>query len=220
MHYTGGFDITKIERIGRNAVAVSFEHSYSIDVRFQLYQNRTKIGCTTSPEETRIVGAIPAGVSAAPLGIIVVTPEEAATDFADRLDLRPWNEYQLSMSPPVDPPADLHHFDLVASRYAGQSIDDTNIVSRNPFNAERPAYSEILPTFPNSGTWSVALIPRDNSQPSGNAGDPITGSVVALIYPLDFIPISSAAGVRRFSYEITDGVLSITSTYGVVPTYP
>ena len=176
MHYVGGFDIVSIERAGRNAVAVTLRHEYPFDVRFQLYQNRTLIGCTTTREETRIIGAIPAGASAPPLGVVVVDPAHAGDDFSAALDLRPWNEYQVQMNAPSDPPADLHHFDLVASRNADEAIDETNIVARLPFVAERPAYDYTLPTFPNSGTWSVALIPRDNAQPIGNAGEPISAS--------------------------------------------
>lgn len=220
MHYSGGFEIVSIERAGRNAVAVTLRHDYTADVRFQLYQNRTKIGCTSARNETRIIGAIPAGVSAAPLGVIVVTPENAGEDFSAALDLRPWNEYQVAMVPPSDPPADLHHFDLVASTAADGELDETNIVARLPFVAERPNYDYTLPTFPKSGTWSVALIPRDNAQPIGNAGDPINGSVVALIYPLDFVPITNPAGTRRFAYSLADGVLSIDSTFASVPSYP
>jgi len=220
MPYLGGLNITRIERAGRNAVAVSFRHSYAIDVRFQLYQNKTKIGCTSARSESRIIGAIPAGASAAPLGIIAVTPENAGDDYSSLLDLRPWNEYQVAMVPPSDPPADLHHFDVVACREADGELDESNIVARLPFVAARPSYAHTLPTFPARGVWSVALVPRDNAQPTGNAGEPISASVAALIYPLDFEPITSAAGTRRFSYSIAGGVLSIASTFGSVPSYP
>lgn len=220
MHYVGGFNITKIEEAGRNAVAVTFEHSYTDDVRFQLYQNRTLIGSTSTRDETRIIGAYPPGASAAPLGIIVVDPANVGTDFSSYLDRRPWNEYELAFDPPDDPPADLHHFDVVASTAADGDLDESNIVSRLPFIADRPDYRYTLPTFPASGEWAVALIPRDNAQPSGNAGDPITASVVALVYPLDFVPITTGPRPRRFSYSLAEGVLSIDSTFATVPSYP
>ncbi|MFM9964430.1 MAG: hypothetical protein ACKV2Q_24775 [Planctomycetaceae bacterium] len=220
MHYTGGFEVVNIERAGRNAVAVTIRHDYTADVRFQLYQNRTKIGCTSARNETRIIGAIPAGASAAPLGIIVVDPAHAGEDFSAALDLRPWNEYQVAMVPPSDPPEDLHHFDLVACTEADGEIDETNIVARLPFVAGRPNYNHTLPTFPSSGEWAVAFIPRDDAQPIGNAGEPINGSVAALIYPLDFVPITTSAGSRRFSYAIAAGVLSIGSEFSAVPGFP
>ncbi len=220
MPYTGGFNITSIEWAGRNAVAVTIEHSYAEDVRFQLYQNKQRIGATRFNGDVRIIGAIPPGASAAPLGIVVVEPENAGTDYSSLLDLRPWNEYRISWPAPVSPPADLHHFDIVSGAAAGDPFDSANVIARVPYHADQASYSYVLPTFPERGDWNVAVIGRDDASPHGNAGDAIDVTVPAIIYPVDFVLITTAAGTRRFSQEISGGVLSIGSTFGSVPSYP
>lgn len=221
MPYTGGFNITNIEWAGRNAVAVTFEHSYTTDVRFQLYQNKQRIGVTRLREETRIIGAIPPGASAAPLGIVVVEPANIANDYSSLLDLRPWNEYRVSWLAPVSPPADLHHFDIVSGAAAGDPFDSSNVIARVPYQPGQPSYSYVLPTFPQRGAWEIAVIARDDAQPSGNAdATPDDITITAIIYPIDFERITGATGDRRFECEIADGELTIESTFGTVPTYP
>jgi len=221
MPYTGGFNITNIAWAGRNAVAVTIEHSYAIDVRFQLYQNKQLIGYTTTANEVRIVGGIPSGASAAPLGIIVVEPENAATDYSSLLDLRPWNEYRISWPAPVSPPADLHHFDIVSGAAAGDPFDSANVIARVPYHPDRISYSYTLPTFPERGDWNVAVIARDDASPDGNADPtPTDTTITTIIYPVDFDAVSGSVADRRFTADITAGELTITSTFGTVPSYP
>lgn len=220
MPYLGGFNITKIEWAGRNAVAVTIEHSYAADVRFQLYANKQLIGVTHSQEETRILGAVPAGVSAAPLGVLVVEPENAQVDYSGHLDLRPYNEYRVSWTAPVDPPADLHHFDIVAGLYAGEVVNLDNVIARVPYNAGMLSFSYLLPTFPSRGDWQVAVIPRDDAWPDGNAGDSIDVEIPTIIYPIDFELLSDSPVANRFTAAVEDGVLSIELTEGTVPSYP
>lgn len=221
MPYLGGFNITSIEWAGRNAVAVTVEHSYAEDVRFQLYANKQRIDTTRTRNEVRLVGAVPAGASAAPLGVIVVAPENGQTDYSSLLDLRPWNEYRVSWQAPVDPPADLHHFDIVSGAAAGDPFDPSNVIARVPYQPGQLVYSYVLPTFPERGDWQVAVIARDDAQPLGNADPtPIELTIPTIIYPVDFELISSNAGSRRYTTEVTAGVLTITSTDGTVPVYP
>ncbi len=220
MPYTGGFNISSIQWAGRNAVAVQLEHSYAEDVRFQLYQNKQRIGVTQFNGDTMIFGAIPPGASAAPLGVIVVDPANVATDYSSLLDLRPYNEYRVSWLAPESPPADLHHFDLVSGAAAGDPFDSANVIARVPYQPGQASYSYVLPTFPERGDWNVAVIPRDDASPHGNAGDAIDVTLAAIIYPVDFDLITGPAGSRRFTYDIADGVLTIESTFGTIPSYP
>lgn len=221
MPYTGGFHITSIEWAGRNAVAVTIEHSFAEDVRFQLYQNRQLIGVTGSRDETVIIGGVPAGASATPLGIVVVEPENVGTDYSALLDLRPWNEYRVTWLAPENPPADLHHFDIVSGAAAGDPFESSNVIARVPYQPGQASYSYVLPTFPGRGTWNVAVIARDDAQPLGNAdATPIDVDIAAIIYPVDFESISGAPGSRRCSYDISNGELTIASTWASVPSYP
>ena len=221
MPYLGGFNITSIEWAGRNSVAVTIEHAYTSDVRFQLYQNKQLIGVTQSADEVRIFGAIPPGASAAPLGVIVVTPDEAETDYSSLLDLRPWNEYRVSWAAPVSPPADLHHFDIVSGMAAGDPFDSSNVIARVPYQPGKASYSYVLPTFPERGDWNIAVIARDDAQPLGNAdATPDELTIAAIVYPVDFDAIDTAAGERRFTTNVADGELTIESTFGTVPSYP
>ena len=222
MPYLGGFNITAIEWAGRNAVAVTvLPSSAYTDKLFQLYAGRQLVGCTSRPAETVVIGQVPAGQSACPLGIVVVEQIERFTDFGSILDLRPFNDYRLSWAAPVSPPADLHHFDIVAGTAPGEVYDVANVVARVPYQADRPSYSYVLPTFPTRGDWSLAVIARDDAQPLGNAdGTPAELVVPTIIYPLDFEPSVSNGGLRRFSHSVTAGVLSINYTEQTPVAFP
>jgi len=165
-------------------------------------------------------GAVPPGASAAPLGIVVVEPENAQVDYGHLLDLRPFNEYRVSWLAPVAPPADLHHFDIVSGVAAGDPFEETNVIARVPFQPGKASYSYVLPTFPERGAWDVAVIARDDAQPLGNPdGTPDEVTITAIIYPVDFELITGPIN-RRFSHDISAGVLTIESTFGSVPEYP
>ncbi len=229
MPYLGGFDIVEIGWAGRASVFVQLDHggtyaaggAHPAGWRLQLYANRRLIGVTQDAIETRIIGQVPMGGAACPLGVIVVEPAEAQIDFGHLLDLRPFNVYRVSW--PCDVAlgeSDIHHFDIVAGRNPGDEYDATNVLARVPFTG-RPNYEYILPPFSARGDWSLAVIPRDDAQPLGNAGDATEITIPAIVCPPDFVPIPViGVSTKRFTAVVTEGVLSIESTFGTVPSYP
>lgn len=221
MPYLGGFDIVNIEWAGRNAVAVTVAHAGIYDQKlFQLYAGRQLIGTSSLPGEVRVIGPVPAGQSACPLGIVVVDPIDRLTNFGPHLDLRPYNEYRLSWPAPEDPPADIHHFEIVAGSAPGEPYDVTNVVAKVPFQAGRLVYEYVLPTFPVRGDWSLAVVARDDAQPAGNAGSETEIVIPTIIYPLDFVTVAGPFGLRRFTAELSAGVLSVTYTEDSPQAFP
>ena len=221
MPYIGGFDIVDIQWAGRNCVAVTVQHSGIYDAHlFQLYVGRQLVGTTSLPGEITVLGPVPAGQSACPLGIVVVEPLDRYRNFGPHLDLRPFNEYRLSWPAPEAPPADLHHFEIVAGSAPGAAYDVTNVVAKVPFQSGRPVYEYVLPTFPVRGDWSIAVIARDDAQPAGNAGAETEIVIPTIIYPLDFVPLYGRNGLRRFSTSVAGGVLSIGYTDATVAAFP
>ena len=228
MPYLGGFDIVEIGWAGRSCVYVQLDHGGRYDAggahpagwRFQLYANRRLIGVTQDAVETRINGPVPMGGSACPLGVIVVDPDEAQLDFGHLLDLRPFNVYDIRWSDVANPDLDTHHFDIVAGRNPGEEYDVTNVLARVPFTG-RPTYEYILPPFPARGDWSIAVIPRDDAQPLGNAGEPNEITIPTIIYPPDFEPIPVVGvGTKRLTAAVSNGVLTAGVTYQLPGQYP
>ena len=228
MPYLGGFDITEIGWAGRASVDVQITHggnyaaggAHPAGWRFQLYANRRLIGVTQDAIETRIIGQVPMGGAACPLGIIVVEPAEAQIDYGHLLDLRPFNVYDISWADVANPDLDTHHFDIVAGRNPGDEYDVTNVLARVPFTG-RPNYRYILPPFPARGDWSIAVMPRDNAQPLGNAGDANAVTIPTIIFPPDFAPIPVVGvGTTRFTAAVSDGVLTAGFTYQLPGEYP
>lgn len=216
MTYLGGFDITDISWAGRNAVAVTIDRGgkYS-DKLLQLYAGRRLIGTTSDPSENVIIGQVPAG-SACPLGVLVRDAADRLDDWGSHLDLRAWNVYRIQFAAPVDPPADIHHFDIVAGAAPGDPYDSTNIVARIPFSGAA-TYSYVLPSFPVRGDWQIAVIARDNAQPLGNAGSENSLTIPTIIFPWDFVIRSDG---RRYLPTVADGVLTIDYQDGTPPLFP
>ena len=218
MFYVGGFDITEIGWAGASSVYVVINHGGAYTGHlFQLYAGRTLIGVTADVWETRIVGPLPIGGPASPLSVLAVDPVDRLTNVGPYLCRKPYNDFKLSWPDPGDPDSDTHHFDIVAGRNPGETYDLTNVVMRVPYTAGRAIYDITIPPFADSGDWHLAVVPRDNAQPLGNAGDETPLTIPALVYPPALQPQPNG---RSFIPTLAAGSLSIDYTYGTIPAYP
>lgn len=210
MPYLGGYEIRSVEWAGRNAVRVAFRadgwDAGSVDRYYQLYAGRRLIAVTDQADERTLVGAVPFGVRATPLWICVVTLSERLTEFGYLAGWLPINAARVRFQAPDPVPADLHHFDVCLSPAAGEEADLANVVGRLRYDSAREEYTFDLPPFATGGEWSVAIVGRDDAKPEGNAGEPLTGSIAAVVYPLDVVLQQDGS---RLTGSVANGVLSV-----------
>ena len=208
--YLGGFHLLGVEWIGRNAIELAFQASEYTDKLFQLYAGRQLIGSTDRVTDRTVSGAVPPGTRATPLSLIVVEPANKNTDYGHLLPWKPYNLYCLSWQNPATI-GDLSHFDVVLSVAAGEAYDATNVVARVPYNSQTSTYTLQLPSLSDSGDWVVAVIPRDDALPAGNAGTASQVTISAVVYPLD---LAMDANGQRFAVSVSGGALTASFTYG------
>lgn len=207
--YLGGFRVLSIAWIGINAVQLAFQAAEYSDKLFQLYAGRRLIGCTERVTDRTVSGAVPAG-SAAPLSLIVIDPVDRLTDYGHLLGWIPNNLYCVSWQAPATI-GDLDHFDIVMSTAAGEAYDSDNVIARVDFDAAITTYELQLPPIVATGDWEVAVIPRDNALPLGNAGTADLVTISAVVYPAD-LNLNTAG--HRFAVDVEAGELTASFDYG------
>jgi hypothetical protein len=208
--YLGGFRILSVNWIGLTAIELAFQATEYSDKLFQLYAGRRLIGVTEAVTDRIVRGAVPPGPRATPLSLIVVDKADRLVDYGDLLGWKPYNLYCVRWQAPAVI-GDLSHFDVVMSNNAGEAYDATNIVGRVEYNSQISTYTFELPSIATSGNWQVAVIPRDDAEPSGNAGTIDTVTIAAVVYPLD---LALDENGQRFTVAATAGELTASFAYG------
>ena len=208
MYYLGGMTIQYAGWINPTTVYIDFVSQYTTDWLWQLYCNRSLVGCTRSPSERRMVGQLVASVLPAPLTLVRVDAANILTDYSAFLPVEAWNRFKVDWVT-AGMSADTDHFDIVESDAPGGSIDLTNVIAKVPFGVDG-AYSFELPPFEANGAWAVGIVPRDNALPLGNAGTPATLTANVLTPPPD---VAFNADGSRFVAAIAAGVLTVSFVY-------
>jgi len=207
--YLGGTQITQLEWSGPNSIQVTFRADEWTDKRFQLYVGKQLAAVTLTADQRTLTADIPFTTRAIPLSIIVVDPVDSNTDYSSLLEWKPWNIYCITFTAPDPLPADIDRYDIVMSTAAGESYDTSNVVKVVPHEAGRTIYHVELPDIVASGDWEVAVIPRDNALPNGNAGTPAVETISAVVYPAD---LQLDTNGRRFTVAVASGVLTAAFT--------
>jgi hypothetical protein len=208
--FLGGTVITELAWTGLNALQVSFAVSTAwADKRFQVYVGKRLAGTTLTADQRSLIVDVPYTSRAIPLSLVVVDPADSSTDFSSLFEWKPWNIYCISFTAPDPLPADIDRYEVVMSTEAGGAYDTSNVVRVIPHTAGRTIYSVELPDIASSGDWEVAVIPRDNAKPSGNAGTAAETTIPAVVYPADLTLDTSG---RRFTATVESGTLTATFT--------
>jgi len=205
--YLGGLTPFNTGWLGPRAVYIDFVSDITTDY-YQLYAGRKKIGSTSSPRERRLIGQLVAGEAPATLTIVRVPPRNRLVDYGDRLPAVPWARYVLEWSA-LNYPSDAVRFDVTASTEPGGAPDPDNIVGVVRYTDQR-AYSLLLPPLPESGEWTYRITPRDDAEPSGNAGTVTDVVVDAELPPPD---LTLDADGNRFSLAVDAGELVASFSY-------
>lgn len=207
MIYTGGWQITSVEWVGATAVEVTFRADGWSSKIFQCYVGKRLAGRTQTTSQRSIIVPMPYAVNTTPISLVVVDPVDAGTDYSSQLCWAPWNFYCVSFGLPSPLPADLARFEIVMSRTAGAAYDSTNVVGVMDYEPGRTSYTFHLPEIASTGDWEVAVIPRDDARPAGNAGTIDLTTIPAVVYPAD-IPLDATG--NRFSVSVSAGVATAT----------
>lgn len=203
--YLGGYRITKTEWTGSNAVRVDFVSTEFPTLLWQAYVSKTLVNVTDTAAQRSIIVDVPSGDRPAPLTLVAVTVANKLTDYSSRLPVLPWSLYCVTWQNPTTPPADIHHFDVVAGTTAGGAFDSTNILGRVLYDAAATSYQFTLPQFSTNGDWSIAVIPRDDAETLGNAGTEASDTISVFMYPKDVLFDSQG---RRFSVAVAAGEMT------------
>lgn len=207
MIYLGGWEITSIDWVGSNAVEVTFRAEGWTGKRFQCYVGRHLAGCTAADADRSLIVPMPYATNTTPITLVVVDPVDVNTDYSAQLCWAPWNFYCITFGLPDPLPADLDRFEIVMSRTAGAAYDTTNVVGVMDYEPGRTSYTFHLPEIATTGDWEVAVIPRDDARPAGNAGTIDLATIAAVVYPAD-LPLDATG--NRFSVSVSAGVATAT----------
>lgn len=208
MWFLGGHTIVAAGWVGPRAVFVDFVAEYTTGWHWQLYAGRTLIGVTPASTSRRVVGQLVVSDAPAPLTLVRVDSANRTTDYGALIPRQPWNRFSLLWTA-ADYPADAHHFDITGSPAAGESIDSSNVIAREPFRGNGNYRFNLAP-LPTAGVWEFRITPRDNALPLGNAGTPDDVTITAEIAPAD-LPIDEDG--NRFDLAVDDGDLVATFDY-------
>lgn len=206
--YFGGMTPYRTGWLGPRAVYVDFLSEYTSGWLFQLYAGRRLIGATASPRERRVSGQLLVEDAPCPLTLLRVRPGLRWRDFSSHLPRLAWNRYVLQWQVDAYPP-DAKAFEITSSRIAGEPVDPSHVLALVPYAGNRQ-YEFPLPPIASSGVWVYRLTPRDDAEPSGNAGDSVDVTIDAVVPPAD-VRLDDAG--QRFSLEVVDGELTATFHY-------
>lgn len=207
--HLGGSMITKTEWLGPNALQVTFRAEGYSTHHFQCYVGKRLAAFTSSPSARSLVVDVPYSKRATPLTMMAVEPAQRGTDYSSHLEWKPWNFYCINWNAPDPLPADIDRYEVVMSTVAGGAYDTSNVIGVVPHETGRTAYSFSLPAIESTGDWQVAVIPRDNTKPSGNAGTAQSSTIAAVVYPLDLALDSEG---RRFTVTVSGGTATALFT--------
>lgn len=208
MYFLGGMTVSAVGWINPMTIYVDFVSQFTDGWLWQLYSNRSLIGCTRIPSERRIVGQIVAAALPAPLTLVRVDSANILTDYSQYLPARAWNRYRLNWTT-SGMSADTDHFDVIEGTEPGGAIDATNILAKVPFQSDGE-YTFELPPFEQNGDWEVGIVPRDNAIPLGNAGATSSQAVTVLACPPD---VQFDASGKRLTVSIVAGVATVAFTF-------
>lgn len=214
----GGFKIWNAGWDGRSAIYMDFV-SAATDKLFQLYANRKLIGVTSSFAQRRVSGQVwDAHLSAAPINLMAVTPDEAFTDFGDDLEEEPWNRYVLIFTVPNDYDADTHHFEILGANTFDTT--PTEVLAQVPYVGPKTYLVELpgIPTLPLDQpvsanepsrwqNWLYRVVPRDDASPVGNGENETDVTIPALIFPADLVLQEDGS---RFAAGLAGSTLTIS----------
>jgi len=208
--FIGGWRFTELAWAGRNAVRARFRADGWTGKHYQCYVGRRLAAVTTKTTQRDLIVPVPAANHPSPLTLIVVDPKDRNTDNGDKICWSPWNQYCVSWQAPAVT-TDLKVFDIALSTTAGSSYDAANVVGQVEYDSSKTTYKYLLPPFDGSGDWEVAIIPRDDARPKGNAGTAQVATIAAVVYPLD---LALDADGDRFDVSVSNGTLTATFDYG------
>lgn len=200
--YTGGMTITATEYRGPNALAITFRADGHTTELVQCYVGKRLAATTRNTSDREIIVDIQATTRAIPLTLLAVDPAQAQIDYSSQLEWKPWNLYCITFTSPDPLPDDIDRYEIAMSTTAGAAYDSANIVGVVPHVAGRTQYTFRLPDIETDGDWEVAVIPRDNAKPSGNAGTADASTIAAIVYPLDLEPDADG---KRFTITVSGG---------------
>ena len=205
--YLGGWKFTTLKWSGAATLRAEFEAIGWTDRLFQIYVGRSLQGCTRVSTDRVVEFSVP--VSGSPIALVVVEHDDRNTDFGHLLCWRPWNTYCVTWEAPAVI-TDLKHFDVVVSSVVDQPYDVDNVVGRVPYDAAKTSYQFNVPAFGESGDWQVAVIPRDDASPLGNAGTAQSLTLPVVVYPKD---LALDPNGDRFTVAVATGNLAADFTY-------
>lgn len=214
----GGFKMWNAGWNGRSSIYVDFV-SAQTDKLFQLYANRKLIAVTTSYAERRVAGQVwDAHLSASPINLLAVSPDESFTDYGDDLEEEPWNRYVLSFTVPADYDADTKFFEILKA--SAFDTSPTEVVANVPYVGPKTYLVDLpaIPTLPldqpvsaNEPSrwqdWIYSVVPHDDASPAGNSGTPTNITIPALIFPADLVLREDG---NRFGIALTGSALTIS----------
>lgn len=203
---------------GRSSIYVDFV-SAATDKLFQLYANRKLIGVTTAFAQRRVSGQVwDAHLSAAPINMMAVDPDEAFTDFGDDLEEKPWNRYVLSFTVPAGYDSDTKYFEILKA--SDFDTTPTEVVANVPYVGPKTYLVELpaIPAIPldqpvsaNESSrwqdWLYRVVPHDDASPTGNGENETDVTIPALIFPAD---LSLQTNGSRFGVALSGSALTVS----------
>jgi len=203
----GSYKINRVLWAGRNSIRVDFETPETAYL-WQLYAGRKLIGQTKAPDERVIVGPLEASLYPVWLSLLAVDGTDIDGDHGSTLPPRPYNRARVTVST-SGWPTDTNTIEVAAATEPGGAVDTTNIVASTFWDINR-SYEITTPCLGPSGTWAFEVAGRDEKEPDGNRGTPLSVSLDILTQPPD---VAVEATGNRFTPTAAGGVLTVQFAY-------
>lgn len=209
MMLCGSSKINRVLWAGRNSIRVDFSTPETAYL-WQLYAGRRLIGQTKSPDERSILAPLQASLYPVWLSLLAVDGADIDVDHGSTLPQRPYNRARFTVST-SSWPSDTNTIEVAAATEPGGAVDPDNVVASAFWDIDR-SYEITTPCVGPSGTWAFEVAGRDEKEPDGNRGTPLSVSLDILTQPPD-VAVDSTG--NRFTPTATGSVLSVPFTYQV-----
>jgi len=190
-----------------HGIVVPFVSGYS-DRLHQLYAGRSLVGVTPSPTDRQVTGSFAPSHWPQHLQLVAVLPTDRDTDFGEYLPERPYNRVRVRATTDTWP-TDAKLVELRAGTAPGGSVDETNVVDRVLFDADRE-YTLQTPPLAGSGAWALQVAGRDTRVADGNTGSGDDMTVDVLAHPPD---VAMDGNGNRLAVAVTAGVATVSFSY-------
>lgn len=207
--YVGGCYILPagVHWTSSHGIVVPFASGYS-DRLHQLYAGRSLVGVTSSPDEREVTGHFAPSHWPQHLQLVAVLPGDRDTDFGEYLPDRPYNRVRVRATTDTWP-TDSRLLELRAGTEPGGEVDETNVVDRVLFDADRE-YILQTPPLAGSGEWALQVAGRDVRITDGNAGDAEDLTADVLAHPPD---VAMDSDGNRLAVAVDSSIATISFSY-------